>query len=336
VIEAAYHLDLADDAWMEGIVGEGERLLGQGLGLSGYFVDASKPDSFDTWGMCSAGMDPVLERERFKRWTEHAPTALKRHAHLHSAASFASQVPFGDVAPRAFDDSFELTGRADVLGISALDSTARGCGLAIPCPTRQVNPPAAAERLVWERLAAHLGSALRLRRQVGSSATTEEGAEAVLTPAGRVEHAEGEAATPSAREALRHAALRFDRARTRSVRRQPLEATGLWLALVAGRWTLVDHFERGGRRYIVARPNPPRVEPMSRLTVRETRVTLAAALGHSNKMIAYELGIAPSTVSGCLLRAASKLGVADRAALIRLVADRVAGERRAPSAPDEN
>jgi DNA-binding CsgD family transcriptional regulator len=45
-----------------------------------------------------------------------------------------------------------------------------------------------------------------------------------------------------------------------------------------------------------------------------------AVLGHSLKYIAYELGLAISTVSGNLGTAMRKLGVASRAELVRLFA----------------
>jgi hypothetical protein len=166
LIEAAYRVGETDDDWMRQLVEASEPVLGRGLGATGYFVDASAADSFRTWAFQCTGLDGVDERQRFARWSELAPTALKRHAHLHAVTSFASQI--GDVAPRAFSQSFELTGRADMLGISALDGSARGCALALPCRERQVDPPDAEQILIWERVAAHIAAALRLRR--GSAA----------------------------------------------------------------------------------------------------------------------------------------------------------------------
>lgn len=109
------------------------------------------------------------------------------------------------------------------------------------------------------------------------------------------------------------------------LRRQPAEANReprgdalpVWAALVAGRWTVVDKFERGDERFLVAKrthdtPKPPRIA----LTAREHEVVARAAMGQSNKLIAYELGIAPSTVAGHLTKAAEKLGVKTRIELI--------------------
>ena len=53
------------------------------------------------------------------------------------------------------------------------------------------------------------------------------------------------------------------------------------------------------------------------LTRRECQVAGYAALGHSNKLIAYELGLAPGTVAYYLATAGGKLRVRSRAGLIR-------------------
>jgi DNA-binding CsgD family transcriptional regulator len=104
----------------------------------------------------------------------------------------------------------------------------------------------------------------------------------------------------------------LSRVRERSPRHNGLE---LWHALVAGRWSLLDRFESDGRRYLVARRNDDDVRDPRGLTSRERQIAARAALGHSNKLIAYELGVSPSTVATFLTRALKKLGCATRAEL---------------------
>jgi DNA-binding NarL/FixJ family response regulator len=53
-------------------------------------------------------------------------------------------------------------------------------------------------------------------------------------------------------------------------------------------------------------------ESASALSEREREVLAMAAMGHHNKLIAYELGLAHSTVRVLLHRAAAKLGAACR------------------------
>jgi len=53
------------------------------------------------------------------------------------------------------------------------------------------------------------------------------------------------------------------------------------------------------------------------LTLRERQVVGFASLGHSNKLIAYELGLKPSTIATHLSAAAKKLGLRSRLELIQ-------------------
>lgn len=58
------------------------------------------------------------------------------------------------------------------------------------------------------------------------------------------------------------------------------------------------------------------------LTERERRIVYHAALGHTNKWIAFELDTTPSTVASHLRRAIRKLGLRCRVELARLLAER--------------
>ena len=108
---------------------------------------------------------------------------------------------------------------------------------------------------------------------------------------------------------LRALALQADRARPSGSREDP--AT-VWRALVTGGWVVVDRFDEGGRRYIIARETEGR-EP---LTPRERRALAAAARGESNKVIAYELGVSLTTISTEINRVMGKLGIESRCELI--------------------
>ncbi len=167
-------------------------------------------------------------------------------------------------------------------------------------------------------MASHLAAAYRLRQVIGSGSAPDDSpfAEAVLEPDGRCVHARGPAKSAAARERLKLAARSVDRARGRLRTRDGNAALDGWHALVAGRWSLVDSFERDGRRYLVAWQNAPKVPGLRGLTLRERQVLGHAALGHSNKLIAYELGLAPSTVSGLLRHGLRKLGLSTRAELM--------------------
>jgi DNA-binding CsgD family transcriptional regulator len=105
----------------------------------------------------------------------------------------------------------------------------------------------------------------------------------------------------------------------RRLERQPKEddrTVTEWKGLVAARWTLLGHFVADGKRYLVARRNQAPREGVPGLTPREREATAHAALGQTNKIIGWEMGVSPETVGVFLHRAARKLGVENRAELI--------------------
>jgi DNA-binding NarL/FixJ family response regulator len=128
----------------------------------------------------------------------------------------------------------------------------------------------------------------------------------VLSPNGKLEHATGPAERRPAREALRDALVRIDKARAE--RDDAQRSVELWRGLVAGRWSLVEHFERDGKRYYLAHKNDPELGKDRALTDRERLALGYAELGYSNKLVAYALGLSSSTVSTLLARARKKLG----------------------------
>jgi DNA-binding CsgD family transcriptional regulator len=111
---------------------------------------------------------------------------------------------------------------------------------------------------------------------------------------------------------------RFDSVRLRGRHTDPIAGLGRHHPLVDARWTLVDAYERGGARYIVARENQADVRGLARLTDRERQVVAFLALGRSTKEIAYSLGISDSTTRVLLSRAAVRLGARTRQELVRL------------------
>ncbi len=114
------------------------------------------------------------------------------------------------------------------------------------------------------------------------------------------------------------AAMAVDRACEAMGRADGEEAIDAWGALLSGQWSLVHHFEQDGRRYLVARRSNAKTRHHPALSRRETQVAGHAALGHSNKFIAFQLGLALSTVATHLAKALRKLGVSSRRELVQL------------------
>ena len=101
-------------------------------------------------------------------------------------------------------------------------------------------------------------------------------------------------------------------------------ARQIWEGLLTGSWSLVDHFDADGKRFMIASKNVPGVDKRAELTPQERRVSALAASGQRDKEIADALGLSMPSVIATLHRARAKLGVrsrADHAILWRTVLD---------------
>lgn len=81
-------------------------------------------------------------------------------------------------------------------------------------------------------------------------------------------------------------------------------------------WTVAERFEREGFSYRLMRRPLEFSKTPPRLTRREEDAVILACAGHSNKLIAQEMNVAPSTVGVLLFRAAAKLNAKSRSELL--------------------
>jgi DNA-binding CsgD family transcriptional regulator len=185
--------------------------------------------------------------------------------------------------------------------------------------TASVRTVTSLERAVWYRIAIHLSAAYRLAGRAPS--TDADDVEAVVTAGGKLVDLRGLGHRPNVRAVLRDAVLAIDRARTRRGRADPLAALELWQALLAGRWSLVEHFDSDGRRFLLARRNDPAVSRPPGVTPRQRQVLFYASLGLSNQEIGYALGLAENTVSTHVASGLTRLGLPNRGELIRVATE---------------
>lgn len=204
-------------------------------------------------------------------------------------------------APSNFQDSLGLVAH-----------TGDGWGLVLAAPLLRPQRMGETDRKRWTKIAAHLAAGLRLRRRLGDLDLDAENVEAIMTPDGRLEHAHDAAKSLTARERLRAAVHQNDRARTKTQRQDTDSALTLWEGLVAGRWSLIDHFDSDQRRYVVAIKNDPDTPDPRGLSARERQIAEFFGLGRPPKEIAYILGLSASTVSNTLTRTQNKLGMASK------------------------
>lgn len=94
--------------------------------------------------------------------------------------------------------------------------------------------------------------------------------------------------------------------------------------VMAGEWVITDHFQGEGRRFLIVQRC--RAGDGRALSEREREVLALALQGHSNKFVAYELGLTSSTVATHLRRAMAKLRVESREALIQALTIETAEE----------
>jgi DNA-binding CsgD family transcriptional regulator len=316
ILEAAYAIDRDEQAWMQatGAAVDANLQYGKGLIASRYRVDAE--NRFHPYAMqpINLGAEVLQRMAAFELPPDYVDNTYR------TICGVATQV--GNEAARKhtrdfFQSSLAPVGVEDCMTINGLDPTGNGFMLAVWLP-RTVKLTAWAKTR-WTRVAAHLAAANRLRQRLDASkAKTPESAEAILNAWGKVEHADGEAKSAEARTQLEEGARQMDRARGSLRKSDPDLAIAEWRGLIAARWTLVDHYESDGKRYLLARRNEATPSGFAALSLRERQAVGYACLRHSNKLIAYEMGISPSTVGVLLHRAAGKLGAHTRDEMVAL------------------
>ncbi|MEO8877525.1 MAG: helix-turn-helix transcriptional regulator [Polyangiaceae bacterium] len=312
VVEAAYRVEKNQEDWLSGVYEAALPLLDMGLGGSAFLYDATDVNNLKigTSIIGSGGNERVVAA--VQKTTPDAVEWVFRN----QACRTASESPRWKEQPAA--TAFAALGFEDVLFVNGVDPSAKG-----PLLTARMKKSRALSRKTietWSFIAAHLAAGFRLREHIAPLAAAgsfTEHAEAIVTPNGKIEHLadalkEDSSETTKAIAVLRNAAVSVDRARGKLRRTAPAEALGGWTALAGARWTMLDHFDHDGRHYLLACANDPKIPRPELLSLRERQCLAYAALGHKNKLIAYELGITPSTVGVLLLRAAKKLSAVSR------------------------
>jgi DNA-binding CsgD family transcriptional regulator len=347
LLDAIYQLECDEEVWLSRILEASRPEVDDGVGLMVYTFQASAEgitarksvdDSrapFTPILLEGVRTDPDLAMQVN---TKFAVTTLSE---IHGPARFSLHPIYREVfAPR---------GIHDVLGVVGLEPD--GWGVGIVTGLRKMRALSPERRNFLERIAAHMQAAHRLRRRLGTSASesnpfpiagsvatsdrqhvrwsVEYGqakappdaeAQAVLDPAGQVLDAQGEARQPQSREVLRRAAVGVDRAKASMERnRRDTDPLGAWRALVDGRWSLLDQFDRDGRRFFIARRNEPGTPPVPLLDARERAVLGYRAAGHSIKLVAYEMGYTLSHTSRLVRSAMKKIGLRSPADLAAFV-----------------
>jgi DNA-binding CsgD family transcriptional regulator len=314
LVEAAYRFEDDEDGWLSHIRSTVSALLPAAhvrASLS-LVYQAPTASTFSVGRANGDGLDAAAAVEALRQDAARDP-AYVRDSILSRPCDFVSAVPRTE-EQEGWRAVRSALGIVDGFVVNGLDGTGLGV-LTLLFVTKQTALPAPL-RTTLSRVGAHVVAGLRIRRRLASAEDRLADADAVISPDGHVAHAVGTARLRESRENLRRAAHSLDKARGRMRRDDSDRAVLAWKVLVDQRWSLLDHFDRDGRRYFLACRNAPSALRGALLTARERQVVLLAARGHSNKLIGYELGIATSTVGVLLSRAAARLGLKSRRALI--------------------
>ena len=314
LVEAAYELEGDEDAWLARLRHATTSFVpkAQARAAISFVYRAPHSASFTVERANADGVDAQAAAAGLAFDVARDPDYLARTLFVHPC-EYVSTVP-GWEDQANWQAVRKACGATDGFVVNGLDS--EGLGVVSIVLVRKRSPLSPHRREMISRVAAHTVAALRIRRRLHSVPERVADADAVLTSDGEVTHAVGDARLADARESLRRAARALDRARGKLRRENAERAISDWKVLVDNRWSLLDHFERDGKRYLLACGNAPAAPPGDLLTPRERQIVLLAARGHSNKLIGYELGIATSTVGVLLGRAAERLGVRSRKALL--------------------
>lgn len=318
LIEAVYQIDQPEEDWLRGLLRSAKGTLDAGIGLVAFTYDASNPASFQFKSFVSQDMPDECAKQLFQGIPAADPDYV-RGSFLSIACGTHSEVPGGGDQPFV-GPAMHQFGIRDCLVVNGMDANGHGCIVAagLRRETRLGGRP----KKVLAQLSRHFAAAHRLRRRLSSVQERSKQPDAILDVRGKVLHAAGRCATNVSVARLQRAALAIANSRSELRTANPGRAVEEWKGLIAARWTLLEVAETDGGRVLIARENEPAGKGPVTLTERERQVVALAGMGQHNKLIAYTLGISHSTVRVLISRAAAKLGVDSREALI-LIAGRV-------------
>lgn len=308
LVEAAYRLDGTEAQWLNCLLELAQADLDTGAGVYAFTGHEDLPNYAEAPTFAQRGLDPGFAA-RLLELNRDAPSAVYELLRTRLVTCGGLEQVLGVSSPSVqhFRALMEPIGIRDGFCLFAQDAADGSITLAAPSP--QVVRAAPRVLGIWQRAGLHVVSALRLRRKLAAHKLVRG---ALLTPSGKIEDVSAEMGG-SIRAALVRAVCSMEKARSAAVRSAPEKALTLWQGLVDGEWSLVDHWEHSGRRYIAAYRNRPGVRDPRALGVTERTVAKMLSLGAANKEIAYSLGLPSGTVAACVSQILKKLRLKTRA-----------------------
>lgn len=325
IVEACYRAEASDERWLADLFDVTRPLLNYGPGVGFALVTWSESErklelvrsegfSSDLVRLQIGGTQEVEHPTFLRVWYPAKPIVYASNTLRKFRPSSLKT---------AFFEQLRLHGAKDALGFFGHPGVGRSFMLMTLLPKRQSVERGALQTLARVRI--HLETALRLRLQPPVLPV------AVLTPHGRVLHAESESSSNQGRNLLIEQVSRIENTRSPLQRADPAQALLAWRALVDGRWTVAERVDTDGKRFYFAYEIAVDAPRYGGLTPLEARLLELAAQGLTGKHSAYALGISEARVSRGLADGAARLGFASISDLVRVAAHAL----RAGVPPDE-
>jgi DNA-binding CsgD family transcriptional regulator len=300
----------SDHEWLLSIERAVGAVGGGGPRCRGMFVDARDPESPRVWAEPRPAVEAVESvRSLITTWPRGSARGFLRRL-LFGATCFTVSTRLDEELYRSWATDARTRGApCDALCVAACAAPGVGAILWFPLMSRSALPRATGYR--WQEIADALLKAVEARFGDAIQGRAASPFDASL-------------AGPLASEVRERARERMSSGSTPTL--SPGEASVFRRELLRGEWSLLDHFDRDGKRYFTWTRD---VERRRALTRREQDVLARVARGQADRSIALELSCSPSTVATHRLRAMSKLGLSSRTLFSQILASVVGDE--APS-----
>ncbi len=319
LMDHIYRLDVEPKRWQQNLTEEIRHRLPSGPGILSYEFDFREPGRSTGLGRVIGvgdmeefadqavpvheSFDADLYRQLLEGLGSHAATIREALQKLNIDASVFTPI----------DQIISQLGYRDIWGVCSMNPD--GLGIVFALPIIATQEARGLNRQAWTKVGVHIAAAHRLQRRLRRYPEFED-AEGIFRADGREVQLGGQAVDE--REALSRFIQTVDKARAHDYRSGDSSTLDVWEGLLRGRWSLVDHIDSDGTHFLLAIRNDPDAEGPRSLSRREAQVAIYAAQGHMNKEIAYELGLAVSTVATHLSNALHKLGLMSRTELVWL------------------
>ncbi|MFO7731513.1 MAG: LuxR C-terminal-related transcriptional regulator, partial [Spirochaetia bacterium] len=298
LLEHTYRLDVEPQQWQRRLAEEIRHRLPPGPGVLSYEFDIRKSKRTtgigrvvgvgDIEGFAEQtapvheSFDSDLYRQLLEGLGTHAATIREALERLNIDMSVLSPI----------EQTIGTLGFGDIWGVCSMNPDAVGIVFSMPLLERE--DVRDADRRAWTQVGVHIAAAHRLQRRLRRYPGFDD-AEAIFRADGSEVQLGGPAIDE--REALGRFIRAVDKARAHDYRSGEDSTLDVWEGLLLGRWSLVDHIDSDGTHFLLAIRNDPEAAAPQTLSRREAQTASYAAQGHMNKEIAYELGLAVSTVA---------------------------------------